>query len=803
MIVLDIYEADDFGAADKVERIEGTYNGKAFELDRVYSDYNEEDDTYGLIEVEWYDGDSSLKDEELEDTIIERFWDMDYDETEFKLPSEQDENDQSKQKIEEIDKFSLAEKIALFLLIVTERSDGNLHKDEWKFVENNLVIKDSKTTDLINHPSLLDIIDLTSKTTIISSKEIKQHGKQILETLLSQSQFDKFKKWYDQNWDVYFEKHEINFMEFFGAEIIPYYEPLFSSLNMTFKKWVYTLLIELLKVEDAGEENNQTKQGWAQGLPGDIGLGDVKIKFTGSKTVNYEGGASYSGEFVNDLCHGKGTYTHADGSSYSGEFAKDLMHGKGIYKWASGGKFEGVFVNGKQKGKGIYFWPDGSSYFDNWEDGIHNAEGTYTDVKHKKYHNIYSVYIKSVEETKKILQDSNIKLDFNFKSKLLNNLSAPKFVKSIIIDHNKEDSISKIINNILKSESIGSELISKIAKRSDLDNTNQEIVNLKMRISQLKEENKESKNYVWLEDSLLSIKGWGSYVFEALYKDEDVHIRSAVAKNPSLPPNLLTELAKDNNSLIKVSVLSNPSCNKTVLTLASEDTGNYSSSRVRKTVALNSGTPKVVIDKLIIDEHRWVREAAASHPTIDKQKIDELIKTGDRYLLKGLGSNPNCTKTTKININSLLKDEEKYPLHWIETVESHKMDGVPVHPKRFWLELGSKATTAEWLYDKIYDGDGGYTDIDIDEWNEDEDLGEVGYAYYLWVDCPKYTNTNAAFFQVNVYLPNQEATDIYIVPLDDVISDLIEKNYREEIEDLFERYPWIADVINEEDVYKK
>ena len=73
-------EADDFGAADKVERIEGTYNGKAFELDRVYSDYNEEDDTYGLIEVEWYDGDSSLTDEELEDTIIERFWDMDYDE---------------------------------------------------------------------------------------------------------------------------------------------------------------------------------------------------------------------------------------------------------------------------------------------------------------------------------------------------------------------------------------------------------------------------------------------------------------------------------------------------------------------------------------------------------------------------------------------------------------------------------------------------------------------------------------------------------------------------------------------------
>ena len=81
MIVEDIYELDDFGAADKVERIEGTYDGRAFELDRVYSEYNEEDETYGLIEVEWYDGDSSIADEELEETIIERFWDMDYDET--------------------------------------------------------------------------------------------------------------------------------------------------------------------------------------------------------------------------------------------------------------------------------------------------------------------------------------------------------------------------------------------------------------------------------------------------------------------------------------------------------------------------------------------------------------------------------------------------------------------------------------------------------------------------------------------------------------------------------------------------
>ena len=79
MIVLEITELDDSGAADKVERIEGTYDGKDFELDRVYSDENEEDETYGLIEVEWYEGDDAITEEEQE-IIIERFWDMDYDE---------------------------------------------------------------------------------------------------------------------------------------------------------------------------------------------------------------------------------------------------------------------------------------------------------------------------------------------------------------------------------------------------------------------------------------------------------------------------------------------------------------------------------------------------------------------------------------------------------------------------------------------------------------------------------------------------------------------------------------------------
>lgn len=79
MIISDIYELDDSGYADKVERIEGTYDGKSFELDRVYSGENEEEETYDEIEVEWYEGDEEITEEEQE-IIIERFWDMDYEE---------------------------------------------------------------------------------------------------------------------------------------------------------------------------------------------------------------------------------------------------------------------------------------------------------------------------------------------------------------------------------------------------------------------------------------------------------------------------------------------------------------------------------------------------------------------------------------------------------------------------------------------------------------------------------------------------------------------------------------------------
>ena len=187
-----------------------------------------------------------------------------------------------------------------------------------------------------------------------------------------------------------------------------------------------------------------------------------------------------------------------------------------------------------------------------------------------------------------------------------------------------------IVYGFVKSESIGSELITAVAERSDLDDVSREIVDLKVKFAELREQHQDSSGYAWLEESLLSITDWGRDVFEALYKDEDVHIRSAVAKNPSLPEDLLLVMMAECGTIDeKLSALSNPSCPKESLITTSRDTDNYSSSRLRKAAALNPNTPKEIVNKLLEDEYKWVREAAATNSSLAEAEIKTILAKAD------------------------------------------------------------------------------------------------------------------------------------------------------------------------------
>ena len=160
-----------------------------------------------------------------------------------------------------------------------------------------------------------------------------------------------------------------------------------------------------------------------------------------------------------------------------------------------------------------------------------------------------------------------------------------------------------------------------------IHNNESEIVDLKVKIDQLRRDNEGSDNYKWLQDALLSITDWGTDIFEALYKDEDVHIRNALAMNPSLPESILLELFNDEDTRVKLSVLSNSSCPKDILIKGSKDTENYASSRLRKAAALNPNTPKEIVKELEQKENSKILFSAIN-------KLNHQQKTA--YILKNV-----------------------------------------------------------------------------------------------------------------------------------------------------------------------
>ena len=52
------------------------------------------------------------------------------------------------------------------------------------------------------------------------------------------------------------------------------------------------------------------------------------------------GGDSYKGDFVDDKCHGKGTFKFANGATYEGEWSENKFHGNGKYVFANGSSYE-------------------------------------------------------------------------------------------------------------------------------------------------------------------------------------------------------------------------------------------------------------------------------------------------------------------------------------------------------------------------------------------------------------------------------------------------------------------------------
>jgi len=175
--------------------------------------------------------------------------------------------------------------------------------------------------------------------------------------------------------------------------------------------------------------------------------------------------------------------------------------------------------------------------------------------------------------------------------------------------------------------------------------------------------NKHTNNTEVVKYAVLSNAYLDEDELELFFQDKDEIFRACIAKNAiSISKRISSLLSEDKSFLVKTSLLANPKCSIEIIEKIANDYLNYTSSKIRKVAAQHINAPKELIDKLLNDNYRWVREAAATHSSIEDSEISSLIPKADRYTLKGLLSNANCSKENKDLINNLLIDEDKYPI---------------------------------------------------------------------------------------------------------------------------------------------
>tara|TARA_B100001173_G_scaffold216189_1_gene186729 strand:- start:304 stop:2949 length:2646 start_codon:yes stop_codon:yes gene_type:complete len=425
--------------------------------------------------------------------------------------------------------------------------------------------------------SQLENIDVLAKLPQLRAVNITDTSVKNTEALGSMDNYNNHYKWHEE--DSYYDGEWSDCrIEGDGIKVS---ESTLSQGNFKNGK-IYGKGIEISKSRKKYEGNFGENE---EGRYGKNGKGifyyddhPVLNKYEGELNV----GESYDAER-----HGYGVLTLNDErEKQEGYFKTDYLHGEGVFSWKNGDKVEGTFSNNLFY-KGKYVWADGESidldesdFLDNERQGEHKHRDIMIDeFCFNKYHN-------------------KIFFDIQFKPTL-----------SIEIESFPSDEKS----------------LEAIAARTNLAENYREIVDLKLKLR---------KKYIdnWQEKYELSTKEWLRDTFSVMCLDDDSNVRIAITKNPFLPQDLLIDMMKMEHVTFdeKLNILLNPSCSEELLKTFSKDTQNYSSSRLRKAVALHPSTPKEIVNKLLEDEYVWVREAAAKTSNLKKDKIKKILEKMDK-----------------------------------------------------------------------------------------------------------------------------------------------------------------------------
>ncbi|XP_051150671.1 phosphatidylinositol 4-phosphate 5-kinase 4-like isoform X2 [Andrographis paniculata] len=94
-----------------------------------------------------------------------------------------------------------------------------------------------------------------------------------------------------------------------------------------------------------------------------------KGKMMGKGTFSWPSGAIYDGNFKSGFMDGEGTYTGSNGGVYKGSWVMNLKHGHGAKEYEIGDVYDGQWSRGWQEGEGKYQWKDGTFYTGEWKRG--------------------------------------------------------------------------------------------------------------------------------------------------------------------------------------------------------------------------------------------------------------------------------------------------------------------------------------------------------------------------------------------------------------------------------------------------
>jgi hypothetical protein len=489
----------------------------------------------------------------------------------------------------------------------------------------------------------------------------------------------------------------------------------------------------------AGEffEDARTGKGIITWSDGDVYEGDVVDgKITGYGKITYSNGNVYEGDWVDFTRHGNGTLTFASGTKYAGEFFEDARTGKGIITWSNGDVYEGDVIDGKKSGNGVETLDNGMIYKGGFVDGLRQGQGILTWPSGDKYEGDFNK--SKISSGTYTWKD---KESFEGDCSIINNLSGSQVFKI----KNKPTVSSDYLLDLIFITPMSSDIFKAIEQRKKISSQVTEIIDVKNMIKDKK-----------LSLEQVSEKKFSSNVFKSLFIESEKIIEECL-KNKHLPNQMLSDVFMSEKASFeqKLSIASNESITNNTFFDIINDNSSYLSSRLRKAVALNNSCPEDVTKKLLKDEYRWVREAAASHRNIKNNDISKILtnlkkEPKDRYLLNGLSINPNCSQDNIVILKKLLEDEKQYPREFNEYKIGFDCNTYP-------SEQCAGTVHYENMADCIVDYEGSWSDYIWD--NDWYNFNDIYHSYGM--NCAA----------THVEYPNYEMADITIEPSHDPDED--------------------------------